>query len=212
MSSVLELKNVHRIFGERYALKKIDLQVRKGEAVALCGPNGSGKTTLLRIMATLLPPTSGTIRHFGEPSDDDFLSEARKKIGVLFVEGFLYGDLTVLENLELYAKLYHIPLAQKAVATWMAKMEVETLENEYVRTLSRGERQRVALIRSLMHEPPLLLWDEPTTGLDDRGQKILNEIVTDIKKQTTLVCATHNFPAIRSWIDRTIELSKGKLR
>ena len=208
-SPLLSLENVRRNFSGKTVLHPIHLAIQSGESVAITGPNGSGKTTLLRIMSTLLSPSSGKVTLF-DPEEDD-LFEKRKKIGALFVESLLYSDLSVRENLSFYAMLYQIPAREKVISHWLERMNMRRLEHESVRTLSRGERQRVALIRSLIHDPLLLLWDEPTTGLDESGRQLLTEIVREKKGKVSLILATHDLPTVQGWTDRTIALKNGKI-
>ncbi len=203
------LKGVSRHFSTRLALQGIDLSISCGEAVALTGPNGSGKTTLLRIMATLLRPSSGKVFYFGEQNQN--LCSLRKQIGALFVEGYLYSDLSVWENLSFYAKLFHLGNSSRMISEWLDRGGIRELANEPVRNLSRGERQKVALIRSLLHDPKILLWDEPTTGLDSKAKQLFSEISKERKGKQTIVCATHDPDSVSIWVDRHITLQNGKL-
>ncbi|MFH1263837.1 MAG: ABC transporter ATP-binding protein [Pseudomonadota bacterium] len=211
MSGTVSLRNVTRIFSSRFALRGVNLEVAQGEAVALIGPNGSGKTTLLRLISTLLRPTSGEIRIFDRNPTQE-AAEIRPKIGVLFVEQYLYGDLTVRENLELHAELHHIPSKESTISGWLERLNLRPLSPEPVRNLSKGERQRTALTRCLLHDPPLLLWDEPTSGLDEAGRTLLREIALESKRKKTVLCATHDLESIAGWADRTLTLEGGRLR
>lgn len=204
------LEDVSLSFGDRYALRHVHLRIGRGETVALIGPNGAGKTTLLRLLATLIAPTSGNFALFGQTSPED-RATFRRRIGALFVEGFLYGELSVRENLVLYSRLYGLQEPEKVADRWIERVGMGRFSVEPVRNLSRGERQRVAVARSLLHEPTLLLWDEPTTGLDDRARKLLSEMARERKGDCTIVCATHDLPGIEGWIQRTVSLVDGRI-
>lgn len=210
MTPTVELKEISRAFADRMVLRRIDLTVAHGEALVITGPNGAGKTTLLRIIGTLLSPNSGLMHLFGERiRGHEF--RPRRKIGALFMESYLYGNLTVRENLLLYARIYDLPQPNELILTWLERVGMERFRNEQVNTLSRGERQRISLVRSLFHNPKLLLWDEPTTGLDVRARALLNDFATDRKGKCTIICATHDPDAISAWIDREARLEGGKL-
>ena len=211
MNSAVSFRNVTRILSSRFALRKIDLDVKEGEAVAVTGSNGSGKTTLLRMISTLLRPSSGEIRLFGlNPAEE---TEAiRPRIGALFVDGYLYGDLTVRENLLFHAEIHRVPKPAEAIAPWIERLGLRKLESEPVRNLSKGEKQRTALVRSLLHEPSLLLWDEPTNGLDARGRDLFREIALELKGKRTIVCATHDIESIEGWTDRRMTVEDGRVR
>jgi ABC-type multidrug transport system ATPase subunit len=211
MSGTISLRNVTRIFSSRFALRGVNLEIAQGEAVALIGPNGSGKTTLLRLISTLLRPTSGEIRIFDRNPAAEAAS-IRPKIGVLFVEQYLYGDLTVRENLELHAELHHLSAKESTISGWLERLNLRLLSAEPVRNLSKGERQRTALARSLLHDPPLLLWDEPTSGLDEAGKTLLRQIAAESKGKKTVLCATHDLESIAGWADRTLTLEGGRLK
>jgi ABC-type multidrug transport system ATPase subunit len=211
MISAVHFQNVNRIFSVRFALRRVDLDIAEGEAVAVTGSNGSGKTTLLRMMSTLLRPSSGEIRILGR---DPFreAGSIRRRIGALFVDGYLYGDLTVRENLRFYGEMLRLPNLETSITEWLERLNLRALDGEHVRHLSKGEKQRVALIRSLLHDPALLLWDEPTSGLDESGRALFRQIALDRKGKGTIVCATHDFASIEGWVDRRLELENGRIR
>jgi ABC-type multidrug transport system ATPase subunit len=210
MIPAVSLQNVTRIFSARFALRRIDLEIGDGEAVAVTGSNGSGKTTLLRMISTLLRPSSGEIRVFGKNPAEE-AAAIRPKIGVLFTEAYLYPDLTVRENLAFHARIHRVA-AEPTITRWLDRMNLRRLENDPVRHLSKGERQRTALVRSMLHEPSLLLWDEPTSGLDDRGRDLFREIAAESKGKRTILCATHDIESILGWTNRRLALEEGRIR
>lgn len=211
MIPAISLKNVTRVFSARFALRRTNFDIAEGEAVAVTGPNGSGKTTLLRLMSTLLRPSSGELRIFGkDPSGDG--KAVRERIGALFVETFLYNDLTVRENLRFYGRMYRLGQVDATITAWLERLNLLEVQDEHVRNLSKGERQRVALVRSLLHGPSIMLWDEPTGGLDEAGRNLFRAIALEHKGKQTIVCATHDLSSIRGWVDREIRLENGRVQ
>ena len=163
--TVIETRALGRRFAGVTALHALDLTVGAGEAVAVFGPNGAGKSTLLRLLATLLRPSAGAVRLF-ERAVTDGGAAARRRIGVLSHQSFLYPDLTPTENLDFYARMFGVPRSAERVRALIARVGLTGWAHRPVRTLSRGLEQRCALARALVHEPELLLLDEPFTGLD----------------------------------------------
>lgn len=187
MRWALELRGVTKTFGYRPVLRGIDLRLKDGETVAVLGANGSGKSTLLRLAATLAAPTRGAIVWFGESAPP---SRARRRIGLVPHDSLLYDGLTVEENLRFFAGLYGVPSTR--VAAVLSSDDLEPLRTRRARILSRGQRQRVDLARALLHEPDLLLLDEPFTGLDlDAAQRLGALIRQGVGKRTVLF-ATHD--------------------
>ncbi|MFH1018190.1 MAG: ABC transporter ATP-binding protein [Pseudomonadota bacterium] len=209
--AVLQAENVCRVFGARYVLRDLNFSVQSGEAVSVTGDNGAGKTTLLRIATTLLTPSSGRVTLFDSDAEDT-LPEIRRRIGALFADTHFYVDLSVCENLRLYANLHHIDHRDAVISTWLTRFGMEAHLDSPVRTLSRGERQRAGLIRSLLHRPTFVIWDEPTTGLDTRGREIVNDVARELKGATTFLVATHDPAALAGWTDRALRLERGRLQ
>lgn len=196
-------RRVSRRYGRVRALSDVDLEIAPGEKVAIFGPNGSGKTTLLKIVAGLLRPSSGEVAING---NDPRL--VRGRLGYLGHHPYLYPHLSVGENLALFARLYGVP--QTAAETALARMGLRAKRDALVHTLSRGEIQRAALARCILHDPALLLMDEPFTGLDEEASATLPEILQ--RDGTTLLMATHNHVRGRAIADRTLVLERGCLR
>ncbi len=207
-SAAITMKDLSRAFSYRYVLRQLDLTIDQGETVVLIGPNGSGKTTLLRIMATLLRPTSGQVRFGGLPSHR---SELRRSLGVLLTEGFLYRDLTVWENLRFYLHLIRPEQDGSSIEPWLERLQILHLAHERVAHLSRGQKQRVAWLRSFIHEPRIMLWDEPTTGMDEKSRQIFEETVRQKKPEQTVVCVTHDHQSQLAWADRLLRLENGRI-
>ena len=206
----IELRGVSRHFGRRRALSKVSLTCRAGEIIGLVGPNGAGKSTLLSVLSTLARPTAGTIHYGDVEAGGDAL---RSHIGVLGHDLFLYGDLTARENLEFFGRLYNVtPLAERVTAALRAA-HLEDRASDRVSSYSRGMRQRLALERALLHEPRLVLLDEPFTGLDESSASRLVERLRTLKTAGAIVLmATHDFEHADGLIDRMVCLRDGKAR
>ncbi len=208
---VIETQGVGRQFAGVTAVDGVDLQVAAGEAVALFGPNGAGKTTLLRMIATLLRPTSGRLRLFGQ-SVSDGGAQARRRIGLLSHHSFLYPDLTPTENLEFYARMFRVSAPQRRVRELLEQVGLLGWAHRPVRTLSRGLEQRCGLARALLHAPDLLLMDEPFTGLDvDAGRMLRGILQQAHTRGTTLIMTTHDMAQGFELCRRAIVLVRGRL-
>jgi heme ABC exporter ATP-binding subunit CcmA/heme exporter protein CcmB len=200
---VLVAEDLWKGFGGRVVLRGVSLMVRAGEAVAVLGPNGSGKTTLLRVLATLLLPDAGRLRLFGQ-DPSSFGASLRARIGFTTHEALLYGGLTVEENLRLFASLYGVKTPR--VEAWMRKSGLWPRRGEVVRTLSRGWLQRATLVRALLPAPPLLLLDEPFTGLDAEGVGWLRGVLLDHLRAGGALVLTTNRPEEVEGIARSVLL------
>ena len=191
MTSVLEAERLTRSFGGRRAVNDVTLELNASECLALFGPIGAGKTTLLRLLAGLLKPTAGTARINGETLRGD--ASARARVGFISHQSMLYAALTVRENVELAARLYGVSDVGAAAERALREMRVLERGNALVRALSRGLQQRVSIARALVHEPRVLLLDEPYTGLDALGASALTETLARLRADGgTLVLVTHN--------------------
>lgn len=188
---VVEAHGLARAFGGRRAVDGVTFALTGSECLAVFGPNGAGKTTLLRMLAGLLKPTAGTARIGGVelPGGPD----VRAAVGLISHASMLYGALTSRENVELAAKLYSIPDARGAALRALERMRVADRAETPVRALSRGLQQRVSLARAMVHEPEVVLLDEPFTGLDAAGAAALTDALTGLRSQgAALILVTHN--------------------
>jgi heme exporter protein A len=187
----VEVAGVTRMFGRRRAVDGVDLALEPADCLALFGPNGAGKTTLLRLIAGLLKPTSGSVRVGQRTLRDD--PSARGQIGLISHQSMLYGALTARENVEFAARLYGVGDARSAATAALDRMRIADRANTQVRSLSRGLQQRVSIARAIVHEPTVVLLDEPYTGLDAAGGAALTDMLQALRASgASLLLVTHN--------------------
>ncbi len=191
MTAVVEADALTRVFAGRRAVDGVSLALDAGDCLALFGPNGAGKTTLLRLLAGLLKPTSGTARVAGESLRGD--AGARGRVGLISHQSMLYGALTARENLVFAARLYGLDDPAGAAERSLASMRILDRADAPVRALSRGMQQRVSIARATVHEPRVVLLDEPYTGLDAAGAAALTAMLERLRASgAALVLVTHN--------------------
>lgn len=191
MTAAVEAAGLRRAFAGRYAVDAVDLVLHPGECLALFGPNGAGKTTLLRLLAGLLKPSAGTAYVAGVPLPGG--SGVRGLVGLIAHQSMLYGALTARENVEFSARLHGVPEPRRAALAALEAMRIADRAAMPVRTLSRGLQQRVSIARAMVHQPRVVLLDEPFTGLDDVGAAALTALLDELKRrESALILVTHN--------------------
>jgi heme exporter protein A len=206
---VIEVRQLVKTFGLKPVLRGVDFRAERGEFVALLGPNGAGKTTMLRILASLSRPTLGEVRVAG------FLlpgqaSDVRRLLGVVSHQPLLYGDLTAEENLRFYARMYGLSDVKSRVDQMLTTVGLEARRGDRVRQFSRGMQQRLAIGRALLHNPQVMLLDEPYTGLDQDASAMLDGLLRQVAAGgRTVVMTSHDLPRAADLATRIDVLSRG---
>jgi ABC-2 type transport system ATP-binding protein len=191
-----------KTFGDRTAVERVSFDLGPGEIFALVGPNGAGKTTTLRMMAGLVAPSSGTVRFRGEAMAGD-MAALRAATGFLPEAPGLWDRLTVRQNLRVYARLHGLPDPERAVDAAMDLFNVRDRADDSTAVLSKGLRQRVALARTLLHDPSVVLLDEPTSGLDPESARDVRELVLRLRNdRRAVIISTHNLDEVERLADR----------
>ncbi len=182
LRSVIRAQGLGKRFGEKRVLRGVDFELGRGGFLVVTGPNGSGKTTLLRICAGLALPSEGALE----------LRANRSEIGYLGHEPLVYRELTALENLELYGRLYHVAERRERVGMLLERFGLWEARRDRVASYSRGMTQRLALCRVLLHEPALLVLDEPYTALDTAGAELLDGKLAELYGERSFLVSTHD--------------------
>jgi len=212
-NAIIEIQGLTKIYGLLPVLKSIDLSIYQGEFVALLGPNGSGKSTLLRLMSGLSKPTQGHIRIGGWDMPTEAMA-VRGQIGMVSHKPLLYENLTAQENLNFFAKLYNIDsnTREERISDLLRQVGLHKRADSLVRTFSRGMQQRLSIARALIHEPDVLFFDEPYTGLDQDAADMLDVLLqTAHNDNRTIVMTTHQLQRVPLLANRAVILSRGKV-
>jgi heme exporter protein A len=198
-------------FGLKTVLNGLDFDVRPGEFVALLGPNGAGKTTFLRILASLSRPAMGDVRIAGYRLPQQ-AAAVRRILGVVSHMPLLYGDLTAEENLRFFGRMYGIPDADRRVSEVLEMVGLAHRRRDLVRTFSRGMQQRLAIGRAVLHDPEVMLFDEPHTGLDQDASQMLDGVLREVAARgRTVVMTSHDLARVGDLASRFDVLSRGRI-
>lgn len=210
---MIEIQGLVKAFGFLPVLRGLDLTIERGTFLALLGPNGSGKTTLMRILGGLSKPTAGQVKVGGWSLPQE-AAAVRAQLGVVAHQPLLYDELTASENLTFYGRLYGLPasaLAERVPAV-LARVGLAARAGDVVRTFSRGMQQRLAIARAILHEPHVLLFDEPYTGLDQDAAHMLDLLLEDVARDGhTIVMTSHDLNRALNLSTRVAILSRGKI-
>jgi ABC-2 type transport system ATP-binding protein len=206
----IEVKNLFKYYGEQAAVRDVSFSVNKGEIVAFLGPNGAGKSTTMKIMTGYIPASSGEVYIGGIKVDVDEL-KTRQMIGYLPENNPLYVDMYVREYLEFVGRIYKVKNLKASVAEMVHAVGLDVEQNKKIGALSKGYRQRVGLAQAIIHDPEVLILDEPTTGLDPNQLVEIRELIRQIGKQKTVLLSTHIMQEVEAICDRVIILSKGQI-
>lgn len=206
---MIEVKKLVKRFGLKTVLCGLDFQVKEGEFVALLGPNGAGKTTFLRILASLARPSLGEIRIAGYRLPAQ-AAAIRRRLGVVSHMPLLYGDLTAEENLIFFGRMYDVPRLAQRIDEVLELVGLTARRRDLLRTFSRGMQQRLAIGRAVLHNPEVMLFDEPHTGLDQDACDMLDKILRDVAARgRTVVMTSHDLARVEDLASRFDVLSRG---
>ena len=214
---MIELRKLTKAFGRKIALRGLDLRVAPGESLVLFGPNGAGKTTLIRILSSLSRPTSGAV-YIGGLDLKTHADGIRSHLGVVSHAPLLYDSLTAEENLRFFGRLYGVIDLEARVTLLLEQVGLAARRKDLVRTFSRGMTQRLSIARALLHDPEILLLDEPDTGLDPQAAEMLHRLLTELSGRTakeerrrTIVTVTHHLERGLTVADRVVILANGRV-
>ncbi|HUE98844.1 MAG TPA: heme ABC exporter ATP-binding protein CcmA [Anaerolineales bacterium] len=206
---MITVKKLVKRFGLKTILRGVDFEVQPGEFVALLGPNGAGKTTFLRILASLSRSSLGEVSIAGYQLPNQ-AAQVRARLGVVSHLPLLYGDLTADENLRFYGRMYNLPNVEQRVTEILEMVGLDTRRRDLVRTFSRGMQQRLAIGRAVLHDPDVVLFDEPYTGLDQDASSMLDEVLKTVAaKGRTVVMTSHDLARAEDLATRFDILSRG---
>jgi heme exporter protein A len=208
---MIEVRSLVKRFGGKTVLRGLNFDVQPGEFVALLGPNGAGKTTFLRILASLSQPTLGQVRVAGYSLPQESAA-VRARLGVLSHMPLLYGDLTAEENLLFYGRLYGVAQLPARITEVLEMAGLIARRHDLVRTFSRGMQQRLAIARAVLHDPEVMLFDEPYTGLDQDASLMLDKLLQTVAAQgRTVVMTSHDLARAEDLATRFDILSRGTI-
>jgi heme exporter protein A len=222
---MIELRNLTKAFGSKVALRAVNLKVAEGESLVIFGPNGAGKTTLIRILASLSRPTGGSVQ-IGGLDLQTHAEGIRRYLGVVSHAPLLYDSLTAEENLRFFGRLYGMADSEARIAQMLEQVGLASRRRDLVRTFSRGMVQRLSIARALLHNPAVLLLDEPDTGLDPQAAEMLHGLLAELSGRArragepaeranagrrTIVTITHNLERGLAIADRIAILANGRL-
>ena len=206
---MITVKKLVKRFGLKSVLRGLDFEVQPGEFVALLGPNGAGKTTFLRVLASLSRPSLGSVQVAGYILPDE-AAAVRARLGVVSHLPLLYGDLTADENLRFYGRMYNIQNMEVRITEVLEMVGLEKRRRDLVRTYSRGMQQRLAIGRAVLHDPDVVLFDEPYTGLDQDASSMLDDVLKTVAaKGRTVVMTSHDLARAEDLATRFDILSRG---
>lgn len=199
---MIQSENLTKTFGNVLAVDNLSIQVEKGEVFGFLGPNGAGKTTTLRMLTSLISPTSGQAEvngyRLGENDQD-----VRRSVGILTETPGFYDNLSAYKNLMIFARLYDVEQPEKQVDKYLDMLGLASRKLDETGTYSKGMKQRLAIARALLHEPPIIFLDEPTSGLDPEAAHMVRQFILELKKQQrTIVLCTHNLDEADRLCDR----------
>ena len=207
---MIEAQDLTKQYGARTAIQDISFSVERGEILGFLGPNGAGKTTTMRILTGYMPPTAGRASIAGHDVFRESLA-ARRQVGYLPESVPLYPEMTVAGYLNYMARLRRLPTRRAAVQRAMELVHIADRSEDRIGKLSKGYRQRVGLAQALLHDPPVLILDEPTVGLDPRQIIEVRELIRSLGGERTIILSTHILPEVSQLCGRVIIMSEGRI-
>ena len=204
----IKVENISKVYGSQKALHEVSFEIQKGEIVGFLGPNGAGKSTLMKILTGYIPQTSGNAR-ICELSVSENSLEAKSKIGYLPEHNPLYLDMYVREYLEFIANIYGV--SHDRIGLMIEKTGLQKEKHKLIGSLSKGYRQRVGLAQALLHDPEVLILDEPTTGLDPNQLVEIRGLIKEVGEEKTVMLSTHIMQEVEAICDRVIIINKGEI-
>lgn len=208
---MITVRRLSKRFGLKTVLRDLHFEAARGEFVALMGPNGAGKTTFLRILSSLSKQTAGvvTLAGYSLPAQS---AQVRSRLGVVSHLPLLYGDLTAQENLTFFGRMYSVDHLPERISEVLDFVGLSARRNDQVRTFSRGMQQRLAIGRAILHDPDVLLLDEPHTGLDQDACEMLDHLLADVSAQgKTVVMTSHDLARVENLASRFDVLTRGRI-
>jgi ABC-2 type transport system ATP-binding protein len=209
---MIEVENLTKYYGDILGIEDVSFKIEPGEIVGFLGPNGSGKTTTMRILTTYMPPTRGSARVAGFDVQEDSL-EVRKRIGYLPEQPPLYHDMDVAGYLKFVARIKGVPKKDiperlERVMSWLG---LEDMQDRQIRKLSKGYRQRTGLAQAIIHDPPILILDEPTIGLDPHQNAEMRNLIKSLAGDHTIILSTHILPEVTLTCQRAVIIHRGRI-
>ncbi|MEN8116840.1 MAG: gliding motility-associated ABC transporter ATP-binding subunit GldA [Bacteroidota bacterium] len=206
----VETRNITKLFGKQKALDNVSFSIKKGELIGFLGPNGAGKSTMMKIITGYLPADSGEVYLNGNKISSENL-EFKKEIGYLPEHNPLYTDLYVKEFLEITAGFYKLKSQKKRISEMVELTGLGDEQHKKIRALSKGYRQRIGLAQALIHDPSILILDEPTTGLDPNQLEEIRSLIREVSKEKTVILSSHIMQEVEAVCSRVIIINKGKI-
>lgn len=204
------VKNISKLYGTQKALNNVSFEIGKNEIVGFLGPNGAGKSTMMKILTCYIPATEGSATVCGFDTNEQSI-EVRKQIGYLPEHNPLYLDMYVKEFLEFIGNLYNVKNVKERVKEMIETTGLQIEQNKKIGALSKGYRQRVGLAQAIIHDPKVLIMDEPTTGLDPNQLEEIRELIKKLGKEKTVMLSTHIMQEVEAVCDRVIIINKGEI-
>jgi ABC-2 type transport system ATP-binding protein len=206
----ISVKNATKVYGTQHALNDVSFEVNTGEVVGFLGPNGAGKSTMMKILTCFIPKTSGSISVCGYDVEEESI-KVKENVGYLPEHNPLYLDMYVKEYLEFIAGLHHLKNVKQRIAEMIEMTGLQVEQKKKIGALSKGYRQRVGLAQALIHDPKVLILDEPTTGLDPNQLVEIRNLIIEVGKQKTVLLSTHIMQEVEAICNRVIIINKGEI-